>query len=273
MNLIRSSNPLKIPCSLLSKMAPSAAILKVVGVWIVFAFLACNRVHAQDIQFLPEIDAHLKLNSNFRVYLQAKDDREGGDPQQFTFGPSIQFYLKPIIKFKHVKLFDLDDEKLRQVVLETGYRIITAPNTAAESRAVEAVTFHFPLMAAILLSDRNRADLDWKSGSFTWRYRNKLTLQRNIPIRSYHLIPYVAAEPFYESQFQKWSSTDLYVGSLFPVGKYVQFDAYYEHENNTGKSPNTQNNFVGLVLNLFFARPSSQPAVAPQLSSSSTDRN
>jgi len=69
-----------------------------------------------------------------------------------------------------------------------------------------------------------------------------------------HLIPYVAAEPFYESQYGKWSTTDLYVGSLFPVGKVVQFDLYYEHENNTGKHPNKQNNFVGVVLYLYFSR-------------------
>jgi hypothetical protein len=122
-----------------------------------------------------------------------------------------------------------------------------------ENRAQPAVTFHLPLMAGILLSDRNRADLDWKAGAFTWRYRNKLTLERTVSISSYHLISYVAAEPFYESQYGKWSTTDLYAGCLFPVGKVVQFDLYYEHENNTGKSPNRQDSFIGLALYLFFS--------------------
>ena len=72
------------------------------------------------------------------------------------------------------------------------------------------------------------------------------------PIHSYHLIPYVAAEPFYESQYDKWSTTSLYAGVLLPVGKHVQFDPYYEHDNNTGKHPNQQVNSIGLVLNLFF---------------------
>jgi hypothetical protein len=39
---------------------------------------------------------------------------------------------------------------------------------------------------------------------------------------------------------------------LFPVGKHVEFDPYYEHENNTGKSPNQQANAVGLILNLYY---------------------
>jgi hypothetical protein len=109
------------------------------------------------------------------------------------------------------------------------------------------------MKAAIVVTDRNRADLDWKAGTFYWRYRNKLTLEKTFAIYSYHLIPYAAAEPFYESQYEKWSTTSLYAGCLLPVGKHVQFNPYYEHDNNTGKHPNKQVNSVGLELNLYFS--------------------
>jgi hypothetical protein len=221
-----------------------------------FAFLvcaACVSARPQDIQFLPEVDAHLTLNSTFRVYLQAKDDREGGDPAQATIGPSLQLYLKPLVKLKKIKSFDLDDAKSRFLVLEAGYRYITAPDAPSENRMQVAVTSNFPLRAGFSFSERNRADLDWTSGIFTWRYRNKLTLDRTLAIRSYHFIPYVAVELFYESQYSKWSITSLYAGSLFPVGKHVQFNTYFEHDNNTGKHPNRQVNSVGLVLNLYFS--------------------
>jgi hypothetical protein len=193
------------------------------------------------------------MNSSIRAYVQAKDDREGGDPEQFTFGPSIEFYRKPLLKLKNITLFDLNNAKSRPLVLESGYRVITAPDKPVENQAIEAVTFHFPIFASIVLSDRNRAELDWQNGSFSWRYRNRLTLERAVAVGSYHLIPYVQAEPFYESQYSKWSATDLYAGSLFPVGKHVQFDLYYEHENDTGKKPNRQNNYVGLALYLYFS--------------------
>lgn len=228
--------------------------MRTIASWAVLVSVACTLCPAQDTQFLPEITQHFKLSSTFRLVIQAKDDREGGDPQQFTFGPSAEFHLKPLLKLKNVTLFDLDDAKRRPVVFESGYRIITSPNASVTNRAIEAVTFHVPFAFRTLLTDRNRADLDWQAGKFTWRYRNKLTWQRTVGISSYHFIPYVAAEPFYESQYQKWSTTDLYIGSLFPVGKHVQFDVYYEHENNTGKSPNRQNNFIGLALYLYFSR-------------------
>jgi hypothetical protein len=226
---------------------------KLFGVWMLIACFACPLIHAQGTQFLPEVDGYLTLTSKIRAYLQAKDDREGGDPTQFTFGPSLQVYLKPLIRLKRVTVFDLDDAKSRPLVFETGYRIITAPNTPDENRLIEAVTFQFPITGKLLLADRNRADLDWKNGTFTWRYRNRLTLQRTFSVGSFHFIPYVAAEPFYESQYKKWSATDLYAGSLFPLGKHVEFNLYYEHENDTSKKPNRQTNFVGLAAYFYFS--------------------
>jgi hypothetical protein len=222
-------------------------------VWAILVCLVSLPAQAQETQFLPEVDAHLTLNSTFRTYLEAKDDRDGGDPTQFTIGPSMQFYLKPLLKLKSATVFDLDDAKARPLVLEAGYRYITAPDTPPENRMVVSATFHFPLIAAVVLTDRNRADLDWKNASFSWRYRNKLTLERTFSIYSYHLIPYVAAEPFYESQYGKWSTTSLYAGCLFPVGKHVEFNTYYEHDNNTGKHHNQQVNSVGLALYLYFS--------------------
>jgi hypothetical protein len=219
------------------------------------SLFTCLPVRAQtsSTEFLPEIDAHLKLNSNFRAYLQAKNDREGGDPTQLAIGPSIQLYLKPLLKLKTVKTFDLDDSKSRAFVLETGYRYITAPNAPSENRMETIATFNAPLKAGLRVSDRNRADLDWKNSKFTSRYRNKLTLERTFSIHSYHLIPYVAVEPFYESQYNKWSTTSLYAGCLFPIRKHFEFNTYYEHDNNTGKSPNQQVNSFGLALYLYFS--------------------
>jgi hypothetical protein len=212
----------------------------------------CTPARAQAIQFLPEIDTYVKLNPIVRVYFEAKDDREGGDPTQATLGPSIQFYLKPLLTLKKIAAFDLNDEKHRPLVFEAGYRYITAPNADPENRFLTAVTVHFPMKGAMLITDRNRADLDWKGGTFSWRYRNKLTLERTFAIHSYHLIPYIAAEPFYESQYSKWSTTSLYAGCLLPVGKHVQFNPYYEHDNNTGRKSNQQVNSIGLALSLFF---------------------
>jgi hypothetical protein len=207
---------------------------------------------AQTDQLLPEVDAYYKLNPDLGIWFQAKEAREGGDPVSAEVGPSLDFYLKPWIKLKDTTAFDLDDSKTRPLILSVGYRYLPSPDAPSEDRFEPVFTFNFPLKGKILLSDRNRADLNWRNGGFSWRYRNRVEFERTWRIHSYHLSPYASAEFFYQSQYEKWSDTAIYAGCLLPINKHVQFTPYYEHQNNTGTSPNHQLNQLGLVLTLYF---------------------
>jgi hypothetical protein len=213
---------------------------------------SCEPTSAQTFQFLPEVDVYDKIQSGIRFNFQAKETREAGDPTQVEIGPGFDFFLKPLVRLKKITAFDLDDAKSRPLVLSVGFRYVPSPDKPHIERMILAATPHFPLFAGILLTDRNRADLDWEKDQFTWRYRNRVTFERRITFGSYHPAPYVSAEAFYESQYQKWNTTALYVGCLLPIGKHYQFDPYYEHQNITSKRPNQQFNQFGLIFNLFF---------------------
>ena len=207
---------------------------------------------AQTFQVLPEIDAYYRFDPNWRVYFQAKDTREGGAQNTAEIGPSLAFHLKPWEKLCQITAFDLDKSKEHLLLFSAGYRYLPTPGEPPTNRFEPYVTVHLPAPGRILLSDRNRADLDWKSGQFSWHYRNRIDVERPWKIRSYHFSPYVAAEFWYTSQYSKWSTTSIFVGCLFPFGRHVGFDPYYEHENNTGTPPNQQLNQLGLILNLWF---------------------
>ena len=225
----------------------SLALVSLVSLW-------CLHGGAQAAQLLPEIDTNVKLSSGLRVSFQAKETREGGQPEQAEIGPSLDFYLKPLIRLKDVTEFDLDDAKTRPLVLSVGYRYMPQANDAAAINRMEpVVNFHFPLPARFLLSDKNRGDLDWQNGSFSWRYRNRVQIEKTLAIGSYHPAPYASAEFFYDSRYGKWSDTAIYAGCSFPIGKHSEFQPYYEHQNNTGKSPNQQLNQLGLILNLYLS--------------------
>lgn len=73
--------------------------------------------------------------------------------RNLLLGPSLQVYLKPLIKLKRVMVVDLDDAKSRPLVSESGYRIISASNTPSENRAIEAVTSHLPLTGRLLVHE------------------------------------------------------------------------------------------------------------------------
>src|ERR1700722_13498480 len=99
-------------------------------------------VRAQSLQTVPEIDTHVTVSNFVRTYLQAKDDRDAGASDQFSIGPSVQFYLKPILKLEQITEFDLDDAKPRPLVLEVGYRYLTAPNEPSTNRMEPVLTIH-----------------------------------------------------------------------------------------------------------------------------------
>ena len=210
------------------------------------------QAHAQTFQTLPEVDAYFKVDSRIRLQFQAKETREAGSPTQAQIGPSLQFYLKPWLKLKNAKVFDLDEAKRRALVFSAGYRYLPSPDNPPINRLRFDLTPRYPMKAKILISDRNRTDLDWQSGGFTWRYRNRLMIEREFSIHWFHPSPYVAAEPFYLSQYQKWSTTALYAGCSFPIRKHFELNLYYEHQNNTGKKPNQQLNQFGMILDLYF---------------------
>jgi len=211
-----------------------------------------THANGQIDQLVPEIDVNYKTAPDVRLRFQTKETREGGDPVQAEFGPSIDFYLKPMLSLKKIARRDLDDSKHRPLVFSIGYRYLNAPNTPQVNRLEPVITAHFPMKRGFLLSDRNRADLDWKSGRLSWRYRNLFQVERRLKIRSYHPAPYASVEFFYQSEYNKWSDTAIYAGCLFPIGRHVEFNPYYEHQNITGKSPNQQLNQLGLTLNTFF---------------------
>jgi hypothetical protein len=226
-------------------------------IWLTAAALALlwpRPAVAQTSQVLPEVDTYLELDPSTRISFQVKATREGGVPIQAEIGPSLDFYIKSLPTLLRITTFAPDDSKGQLLVLSIGYRYLPEASGAPATNRIEPVaTFQVPMKGALLLSDRNRADLDWKNGSFTWRYRNRLQIERTFAAGSVHLTPYASAEVFYESQYQKWSTTELFAGFSIPLGSKVEFGPYYEHENDTGKAPNRQVNALGLVLNLYFS--------------------
>ena len=213
------------------------------------ASLFAPALHAQTVEFLPEVNFHAKLDSNARFVLQAKETRENGIPKQAEIGPSMEFYWRPL---KNLLPNGVDEAKTRFILLSFGYRYLPASDAPATHRILLMATPRLPLKSKLVVSDRNRGELNFSKGELNWRYRNRLQLEREITIRSNRPVPYANVEAYYDSKFQKWSSIVLEAGSQFPIGKHTELDIYYEHQNNTGKAPNQQVNAAGLILNLHF---------------------
>ncbi len=104
----------------------------------------------------------------------------------------------------------------------------------------------------MLIADRNRGEVNWVEGESYWRYRNRISLEPTLATAGYEFTPYARAEFYYDSRYSKFSRTALDVGGVFPFLHRFEIEPYYEHQNDTAKSPNRQVNAVGLVLSIYF---------------------
>ncbi len=203
-------------------------------------------------QFWPEIDTFYKVNSKVRLSFFVQQTRENSQGEDLEIGPNFDLYLKPLVKAKKFVFFQLDESKSRLLMLRSGYRYIPSTSSPTEQRVFFAATPRFPLAIGVLVSDRNQVELRYISDKWSWRYRNRLTLERDVKIRSYHFAPYIQAETYYDSRYGKFSRTTEDVGASFPIHKHVEIEPYYEHQNDTSKSPNRQINALGVKLRLYF---------------------
>ncbi len=207
---------------------------------------------AQTVQVAPETDFYLNLNQSTRLWLQAGSVYEQGSPTQAQIGPSLEVNVKPLLKLRLLNPTDPDKARWRMLTLSVGYRYLTYSGTVPENRVLLEASPRFPLVWNLIATDRNRTELRFIGGRFSWRYRNRLTLERPTSVRTYIFVPYVRTEAYYDPNYGKWSATAVIAGASFPMRKHTEFETYYEHQNQTGYVPNQQLGIVGLELNLYF---------------------
>ena len=213
---------------------------------------------AQTTQVWPELGAYARVNDSMRFYFIGTTVKENKDSTESEIGPNVDFYVSPI---GHPKTFGglrLDVSKQRSLLLRVGYRFLHSfgDEPSDEHRVVIEATGRYPLVAGVLISLRGRTDLRFIDQAESWRFRSRLSVERELSIGRVHMAPYLRIEAYYDSRFDSWSRTEWIGGSTFPIRRYLELEGYFSYQNDTGGDVNRQVSAIGTVLNLYFcARP------------------
>ena len=210
--------------------------------------------YAQSKQVWPETSTFIKVNDRMRFYFMMTTVKEDKDSTEAEIGPNFDFFLPTLKHVKKWSLFPLDESRNQFLVLRVGYRYIF-PYTeegSTEHRGVLELTARHPLARGVLVSDRNRVDIRSIEGAKSWRYRNRLIIEREFSIGHFRFSPYIRGEMYYDSRYDKVSRTALIGGWTFPITRHFEFESYFEHQNDSGGSSNRTVNAVGVVANLYF---------------------
>ena len=238
----------------------SAAKIAALTVFLVVFMIGTPPAKAQEpttrSEFWPEIDVYIDVKPKVRLYLigtvsKSVEDGEIRNAQGFEsqIGAHIDY-----IPNEHI-------------ILRTGYRFGTSlgktDDPFKEHRLLTEQTLRKLIPGELLLSDRNREDFRFVNGDFSFRYRNRVTIEREFHLFKQRTItPYVSGEIFYDTRYDIWNRNRLAAGlqtslrrgpirkMLLPKSQVI-LDLYYMRQNDS-RSETQHVNGVGAALAFYF---------------------
>ena len=210
---------------------------------------------AQSVFAWPEVDVFARLNSSVRLALVATTVKDDGEATDGEFGVNVDLFVKPIRRSPTL-MFRLDESKNRWLLIRTGYRYMPSfTGASAENRVLLEATVRTPtkrFLGSVLVSNRNRLDLRVIDGSYSWRYRNRLSIERELSIGPVRANPYLRFEIYYDSRHNAVTRTEAMSGAAFPITRFWELEAYFDYQLDTGSDPSTKTRAVGAVANFYF---------------------
>jgi Protein of unknown function (DUF2490) len=221
--------------------------LAVLVLWSAIAGTTIARAQASQFEFLPQIDTYKHFTERVQGEFVISRTADSDTFNSIQVGPNLNISLRPILRNA---LLRRNETSYKYLTFGVGYRYIGNLDKPPENRGIVELTVRFPLPAKMQLEERNRADLRVIKGQFSWRYRNRITLERSFKLHRYPITPYGQAEFFYNSQSDSWDKQVYEFGLVFPVHHRAELNPYYERQDNTSQ-PKYVNAF-GLTAYLYF---------------------
>lgn len=223
---------------------------------VVFGAHSTNAQDAPREEFWPEIDVYVQLNDRFRLFFLgtvSKSIEDGEVRNSQAYEAQLGAHLD-YIPNKHV-------------ILRTGYRygssVRSNDDPFKEHRFLTEQTLRQMIPGGIMLSDRNREDFRFINGEFSFRYRNRVTIEREFHLfKKRTITPYASGEGYYDTRFDTWNRNRWSVGvqtslrrgpilkMLLPKRQII-LDLYFMRQNDS-RSDSPHINALGAVLAFYF---------------------
>ncbi len=157
-------------------------------------------------EFWPEIDLYINVKPKVRIYLLgtlSKSVEDGEIRRAQSYEAQIGAHVDYIPS--------------HHLILRSGYRygrsVGDNDDGFREHRLITEQTLRKLLPGDFLLSDRNREDFRFLNGDFSFRYRNRVTIERELPFfKRRNITPYVSGEIFYDTRYNVWNRNRFAVG-------------------------------------------------------------
>lgn len=210
--------------------------------FVLFPFLLPIQAIAQTPNPAPRIDQEMWADFQVAHPMNVRTDLliEGGVRGGTNAGHLIYRRLGAGITLKWNKYLSFTPE------YNFYSRDTTSLREATESRVSLAATVSVPV-GRWAIQDRNLFERRFLTNLTTFRYRNRLMLERPVQIKRHSLKAFIWDEVFYDSQFHTWVRNRLALGAGKKVNRHLSVDLYYLRQNDGYTRPGDLN-VLGISL-------------------------
>jgi|GEM_PF-638829 len=212
-------------------------------------------------EFWPSVEVYINVKPKVRLYLLGTVSKAIEDGELFN----AQSYEAQV--GAHVDYIPND-----HLILRAGYRYGRAVGDQddgfREHRILADQILRKLLPADLLLTDRNREEFRFITGDFSFRYRNRVQIEREfhwskVPLlKGRTITPYISGEISYDTRYGVWNRNRYAVGMIQSLRRGpilrkllpkrgMNLDIYLMRQNDSRSSP-AHVNALGAALVFYF---------------------
>lgn len=216
-------------------------VLLIAAFFILFAQIisAQSAAPQEDTQSWNEVQIAIPVNKKLDLNFSG----------QIRFGRNLRDFIDERAGIG----FTYKPNKYLQILPSYTY-IITQPvrnRNAYENRLNLAATIISPKFRGFTVSNRNLFERRWRKPVNSWRYRNRLQIERTFKPKKFEFRLFASDEIFYDFRVRDWVRNRFMIGAGKPITRQLSFDVYYLRQND-GRSRPGDLHVIGTGLRLRF---------------------
>jgi hypothetical protein len=181
-----------------------------------------------------DVYAWLSRSVRFLGVAQTTQDKLVGSRDLYA-GAFVDFGLKPILRDR-IDSIDWNQIPMDYLRLRIGAAYLTPLNTdktSHELRGVVDLTPRLRFWANLLVAIRNRTEWRFIDGSFSFRYRPRIWIERTMfDVAGVPLTPYVSSELFFDARKGGFYRQRTLVGAAFGVSSWFAPEMQFVYQRD-----------------------------------------
>jgi hypothetical protein len=189
-----------------------------------------------------EIDGYYRIDAQWRLFGLASLTRyRESQTADFQVGAHLDFSFFPIAPLLTFEATEY--ERYRLFLFRAGYLyargIGSRQDEYLEHSVVAEAHIRLNITEYLLLSDRNRFEGRRINGEGSWRYRNRVRLERLTRTAFLPVNPYLSFEVLYDERVETFNRLRTTAGIEWNLSGTFVLDTYYMYQSDSRFSPAT----------------------------------